>query len=302
MSLIAFLGAAELGFIYGLVALGIFISFRILNFPDLTVDGSFPLGAAVSAALIVAGYNPFLATFIAILAGCLAGFITAWLNVKLKILHLLASILTMIALYSINLRIMGRPNIALINEVTILTPFTDLANSFGISSYMIMPVVFLVMAILIKLSLDRFLGSEIGLAMRATGANAKMARANGIYDGKMILLGMAMANGLVAFAGSVFAQSQGSADVTMGVGVIVIGLASVIGGEALLSPRTIVKATAACILGSIVYWLAVSLALNADFIGLEAQDLKLVTAILVALALVLPGSRFAKFLRKGDKS
>ncbi|WP_169544771.1 ABC transporter permease [Sneathiella aquimaris] len=299
MSLIAFLGAIELGFIYGLVALGIFISFRILDFPDLTVDGSFPLGAAVSAALIVAGYNPYLSTAIAIAAGCLAGFVTAWLNVKLKILHLLASILTMIALYSINLRIMGRPNIALITEETILTPFADLANMLGISSYMLMPIVFLVIAALIKFSLDWFLGSEIGLAMRATGANAKMARANGIFDGKMILLGMAMANGLVAFAGAVFAQSQGSADVTMGVGVIVIGLASVIGGEALLTPKGITRATLACILGSITYWLAVSLALNADFIGLEAQDLKLVTALLVACALVLPGSRFGRLFRKG---
>jgi putative ABC transport system permease protein len=299
LSLIAFLGAIELGFIYGLVALGIFISFRILDFPDLTVDGSFPLGAAVSAALIVAGYNPYLSTVIAIAAGCLAGFVTAWLNVKLKILHLLASILTMIALYSINLRIMGRPNIALITEETILTPFADLANMLGISSYMLMPIVFLVIAALIKFSLDWFLGSEIGLAMRATGANAKMARANGIFDGKMILLGMAMANGLVAFAGAVFAQSQGSADVTMGVGVIVIGLASVIGGEALLTPKGITRATLACILGSITYWLAVSLALNADFIGLEAQDLKLVTALLVACALVLPGSRFGRLFRKG---
>lgn len=300
MSLIAFLGAIELGFIYGLVALGIFISFRILDFPDLTVDGSFPLGAAVSASLIVSGFNPFLATFIAILAGCVAGFITAWLNVKLKILHLLASILTMIALYSINLRIMGRPNVALITEETILTPFNTLAETLGVSSYMLMPIVFLVMAAAIKFALDWFLGSETGLAMRATGANSKMARANGIFDGKMILLGMAMANGLVAFAGSVFAQSQGSADVTMGVGVIVIGLASVIGGEALLSPKGIARATLACILGSITYWLAVSLALNADFIGLEAQDLKLVTALLVALALVLPGSRFTRFFRKGE--
>ncbi len=300
MSLIAFLGAVELGFIYGLVALGIFISFRILDFPDLTVDGSFPLGAAVSASLIVSGLDPFLATGIAIMAGCLAGFVTAWLNVKLKILHLLASILTMIALYSINLRIMGRPNVALITEETILTPFANLASTLGISSYMLMPFVFLVFAGFVKLALDWFLGSQTGLAMRATGANAKMARANGIYDGRMILLGMAMANGLVAFAGAVFAQSQGSADVTMGVGVIVIGLASVIGGEALLTPKGIARATLACILGSITYWLAVSLALNADFIGLEAQDLKLVTALLVALALVLPGSRFTRFFRKGE--
>ncbi len=298
MSIIAFLGAIELGFIYGLVALGIFISFRILNFPDLTVDGSFPLGAAVSAALIVAGYNPFLATLIAVAAGCLAGFITAWLNVQLKILHLLASILTMIALYSINLRIMGRPNIALITEETILTPFANLASTLGISSYMVMPVVFLVFAGVIKMALDWFLGSQLGLAMRATGANAKMARANGIYDGRMILLGMAMANGLVAFAGSVFAQSQGSADVTMGVGVIVIGLAAVIGGESLLTPKGIARATLASILGSITYWLAVSLALNTDYIGLEAQDLKLVTAVLVALALVLPGSRVTRLFKK----
>ncbi len=302
MSLIAFLGAIELGFIYGLVALGIFISFRILDFPDLTVDGSFPMGAAISAALIVAGYNPFLSTFIAILGGCLAGFVTAWLNVKLKILHLLASILTMIALYSINLRIMGRPNVALITEETVLTPFSNLAEYLGVSNYMLMPVVFFAFAVVVKFLLDWFLGSEIGLAMRATGSNSKMARANGIYDGKMILLGMAMANGLVAFAGAIFAQSQGSADVTMGVGVIVIGLASVIGGEALLSPKSIAKATLACILGSILYWLAVSLALNADFIGLEAQDLKLVTAILVALALVLPGSKFSKMFRRGAKS
>jgi len=302
LSLIAFLGAIELGFIYGLVALGIFISFRILDFPDLTVDGSFPMGAAISAALIVAGYNPFLSTFIAILGGCLAGFVTAWLNVKLKILHLLASILTMIALYSINLRIMGRPNVALITEETVLTPFSNLAEYLGVSNYMLMPVVFFAFAVVVKFLLDWFLGSEIGLAMRATGSNSKMARANGIYDGKMILLGMAMANGLVAFAGAIFAQSQGSADVTMGVGVIVIGLASVIGGEALLSPKSIAKATLACILGSILYWLAVSLALNADFIGLEAQDLKLVTAILVALALVLPGSKFSKMFRRGAKS
>ncbi|MEH6404501.1 MAG: ABC transporter permease [Sneathiella sp.] len=302
MSLIAFLGAIELGFIYGLVALGIFISFRILDFPDLTVDGSFPLGAAVSAALIVAGWDPYLSTMIAITAGCTAGLITAWLNVKMKILNLLASILTMIALYSINLRIMGRPNVALITEETILTPFTDLADMLEIRSYILMPIVFFIFAVIVKYALDWFLASQVGLAMRATGANSKMARANGIFDGRMILLGMAMANGLVAFAGALFAQSQGSADVTMGVGVIVIGLASVIGGEALLTPRTITRATLACILGSIVYWLAVSLALNADFIGLEAQDLKLVTAILVALALILPGSRFAKFIRKGVKS
>ncbi len=284
MSLIAFLGAVETGLLFGLVAFGIFISFRVLDFPDLTVDGSFPLGAAVSASMIVAGFNPWLATAIAVLAGAGAGLVTAILNVKLQILHLLASILTMIALYSINLRIMGKPNIALLGDETVLTPLDVL----GLPYYWITPLAFILVVLLVSLLLVVFLKSEVGLAMRATGANSRMARAQGVSTAAMILLGMAIANGLVALAGSLFAQSQGSADVTMGVGVIVVGLASVIGGEAIMTTRTMVRAVLACLLGSILYRLVIAFALNADFIGLKAQDLNLVTAVLVALAIVMP--------------
>ncbi len=299
MSLIAFLGTVETGLIFGLVALGVYLSFRILQFPDLTVDGSFPLGAAVSAVLIVgAGVNPFLATGVACVAGAAAGLLTAWLNVRLKILHLLASILTMIALYSINLRIMGRPNIALLGESTVFSPL----DALGVSPYMTVPAALLVLVVAAKLAMDWFLSSEVGLAMRATGANARMARAQGINTDFYTLLGMAISNALVALAGSLFAQSQGAADVTMGVGVIVVGLAAVIGGEAVILPRTIFLATLACVTGSLLYRLAVALALNAEFIGLKAQDLNLITALLVAAAMVLPSVRApVKRALKGDK-
>lgn len=295
MSLIAFLGTVETGLIFGLVALGVYLSFRILQFPDLTVDGSFPLGAAVSAVLIVgAGVNPFLATGVACVAGAAAGLMTAWLNVRLKILHLLASILTMIALYSINLRIMGRPNIALLGETTVFSPL----DALGISTYVAVPAALFVLVVAAKLAMDWFLNSEIGLAMRATGANARMARAQGINTDFYTLLGMAISNALVAL----FAQSQGAADVTMGVGVIVVGLAAVIGGEAVILPRTIFLATLACVTGSLLYRLAVALALNAEFIGLKAQDLNLITALLVAAAMVLPSVRApVKRALKGDK-
>ena len=287
MSTFALFGAIEMGLIYGLVALGVYLSFRVLQFPDLTVDGSFPLGAAVAAILIVHQVDPWLATLAALLAGAAAGLVTAWLNLRLRILNLLASILVMIALYSINLRIMGRPNVALLGERTILTPLQDLA----LPTYMLTPLAFAVGLIAIKWLLDRFLNSELGLALRATGVNPRMAQAHGIRVQFAIFLGMALSNALVALAGALFAQAQGSADVMMGVGTIVVGLAAVIGGEALLNPRTVVWATTACILGSLLYRLAVALALNAGLFGLQAQDLNLVTAVLVALALVLPRLR-----------
>lgn len=290
MSQIAFLGAIETGLIYALVALGIYLSFRVLEFPDLTVDGSFPLGAAVSAVLIVNGWNPWLATGLAVIAGALAGFVTGWLNVRLKILHLLASILTMIALYSVNLRIMGKPNIALLGEETLLSPL----DGWSLPYYISTPLVFLGVVVVCAALLVRFLNSEIGLALRATGANPRMARAQGVRTGAMILGGMALSNALVALAGSLFAQSQGSADVTMGVGVIVVGLASVIGGEAMISPSTVFQAALACIVGAILYRLAIAFALNLDLLGLKAQDLNLVTSILVMMAIVLPRYRLRR--------
>ncbi|MBD3640069.1 MAG: ABC transporter permease [Marinobacter sp.] len=297
LSEIAFYGALETGLIYGLVAFGIYISFRVLDFPDLTVDGSFPLGAAVAAMLIIAGWNPWIATGAAVLAGMAAGAVTALLNVKLNILNLLASILTMIALYSVNLRIMGRPNVALLTEETVLTPWYELDLAF----HQVPVLLFVIVVFVSLILLWRFMKSETGLAMRATGANARMARAQGIATGGMIVLGVALSNGLVGLAGALFAQSQGAADVTMGVGVIVIGLASLIGGEALVTPSTVIRALIACVVGAIIYRLAIAFALNADVLGLQAQDLNLITAVLVTLAIVLPGVRnsvIGKFTRK----
>ncbi|MDX5329540.1 MAG: ABC transporter permease [Marinobacter sp.] len=287
LSEIAFYGALETGLIYGLVAFGIYLSFRVLDFPDLTVDGSFPLGAAVAAVLILEGWNPWVATGFAALAGMAAGAVTAILNVKLNILNLLASILTMIALYSVNLRIMGRPNIALLSEETVLTPW----YSLGLEFHQVPVILFLIVVAVSLVLLWRFMKSETGLAMRATGSNARMARAQGIATGGMIILGVALSNGLVGLAGALFAQSQGAADVTMGVGVIVIGLASLIGGEAVLTPSTVMRALLACVIGAIIYRLAIAFALNADALGLQAQDLNLITAVLVTLAIVLPGVR-----------
>jgi putative ABC transport system permease protein len=296
MSLYTLLGALEIGLIFSLVALGVLISFRILAFPDLTVDGSFPLGGAVAATMIAAGYDPFLATAVAILAGAVAGFITAWLNVRLKIMDLLASILMMIALYSINLRVMGKPNVPLINEPTIFS----ILQPDWMPDYVERPLILLVVVTAAKLLLDWFFSSEIGLAMRATGANARMARAQGIATGRATLFGMALANALVALGGALFAQTQGGADISMGIGTIVIGLAAVIIGENILPARRLVWTTLAVILGAILYRFFIALALNSDFIGLQAQDLNLVTALLVMLALVLPmGKRKLKLLKKG---
>ena len=292
MSTFAFLGAIEIGLVFALVALGVFLSFRILNFPDLTVDGSFPLGAAVTATLIVSGVNPWLATAIAMVAGACAGLVTAFLNVRFNILHLLASILTMIALYSINLRIMGRPNVALLQQETVLTPFYNL----GLAQAEVKPIFLAVLLVIVVLLLWRFLVSDFGLAMRATGANPRMARAQ-IYSG------MALSNALVALAGAMFAQTNGFADVTSGVGTIVVGLAAVILGETLFRSRAMLIILTACVIGSILYRVALALALNTPALGLEASDLQLVTAVLVIVALILPGVRNPlKSLIRGGKS
>ena len=284
MSLIASLGAIEIGLIFGLVALGVFLSFRVINFPDLTVDGSFPLGGAVAATLIVAGWNPFVATAAAFVAGGLAGMVTAWLNVRLKIMQLLASILVMIALYSINLRVMGKPNVALIAEPTVFT-----ALSFGdLSEMWVKPLVLLVIVALAKVAIDLFFASETGLALRATGGNPRMARAQGISTDRLTIAGLALSNALVALAGALFAQSQGGADISMGIGTIVIGLAAVIIGETLMPARSLVITTLAVIIGALLYRFFIAAALNSEFLGLKAQDLNLVTAVLVALALMVP--------------
>ncbi|MGB6106166.1 MAG: ABC transporter permease [Pusillimonas sp.] len=297
MSIYSLWGALEIGLIFGLVALGVYISFRILRFPDLTVDGSFPLGGAVAATLIAAGMDPFSSTLVAVFAGAVAGMITGWLNVRLKIMDLLASILMMIALYSINLRIMGRPNVPLISEPTVFTAL----QPEGISDYVVRPLILLVLVIAIKFALDWYFSTKTGLAMRATGSNPRMARSQGVATGGQILAGMAISNALCALAGALFAQSQGGADISMGIGTIVIGLAAVIVGESIMPSRRIVVLTLAVIVGAVLYRFFIALALNADFIGLKAQDLNLVTAVLVTIALVIPLFKQRLRGRKGGR-
>jgi len=288
MSIYALWGALEIGLIFALVALGVLISFRMLHFPDLTVDGSFPLGGAVAATLISLRLDPFAATVIATLSGALAGIVTGCLNVKLKIMDLLASILMMIALYSINLRIMGKPNVPLIMEPTVFTALQPETLLPALPDYVARALILLAVVVVAKLLMDWFFSTQIGLAIRATGANPAMARAQGVATDTMVLTGMAISNALVALAGALFAQSQGGADISMGVGTIVIGLAAVIIGESILPSRRLVVLTLAVVAGAVLYRFFIALALNADFIGLQAQDLNLVTALLVTIALVLP--------------
>jgi len=300
LSLYAFLGTLEIGFIYGLVAMGVYLTFRILDFPDLTVDGSFTLGAAVTATLIVSGINPYAATLLGALAAACAGLVTAWLNLRFNILHLLASILTMTALYTINLRVMGKPNVALIMEPTILTPFENLE----IPS-MYMKVIFVaICAVVGGLLVSWFLYTQYGLAMRAVGSNKRMAQANGIVVNEKVYVGLALSNGLVGLAGALFAQTNGFADSTMGIGTIVVGLAAVIIGESLFATRSMLVIVMSCILGSILYRIAVSLALNADFLGFQASDLNLFLALLVTLALIFPKlkSEWKAKKAKGEKA
>jgi len=284
MSIYALWGALEIGLIFALVALGVLISFRMLRFPDLTVDGSFPLGGAVAATLISLRVDPFAATLAATLAGAVAGLATGWLNVKLKIMDLLASILMMIALYSINLRIMGKPNVPLILEPTVFT----FLQPDGVPDYVARALILLAVVLAAKLLMDWFFSTRVGLAIRATGANPGMVRAQGVATGRMILLGMAVSNALVALGGALFVQSQGGADISMGIGTIVIGLAAVIIGENILPSKHLFTLTLAVVAGAVLYRFFIALALNADFIGLKAQDLNLVTALLVTVALVLP--------------
>jgi putative ABC transport system permease protein len=283
MSAFAFFGALEIGLVYGLVALGVYLTFRVLDFPDLSVDGSFPMGAAVAATAIVSGIDPWVATVMAIIAGAITGWVTAFLTVRCGILNLLASILTMIAAFSINIRIMGRPNVALIGSDTILTPFEAMGDAMYIR-----PLVVGVLVLLSSIFVIRMLNSDFGLGLRATGVNARMVAAQGASTAFYTYVGLAISNGFVGFAGALFAQTNSFADVTSGVGTIVVGLASVILGQTLLPGNRIWVAVVAVVLGSVLYRLAVAFALSTGMFGLQASDLNLVTAVLVALALVMP--------------
>lgn len=289
MNFIQFTGSLEIGLIYGLVAVGVFLSFKILDFPDLGVDGSFPLGAAVYAVLAVNGFNPVLATILAAILGACAGLLTAWLSTHLKFMNLLSGILVMTALYSINLKIMGRPNISLIDQSSLFDCFFFHKLQFFGTFSKILSLLIIVFFIVSFLNL--FLKTQIGISLRATGSNARMARAQGIDDKKYILLGLAISNSLVAFAGALLCQLHGYADVTMGVGTIIIGLAAVIIGEAVLNSRKILYTVFACVIGAILYRFLIAFALNIGGSFLAASDLNLVTSVLVGLAMLFPDIR-----------
>ncbi|MDO5682864.1 MAG: ABC transporter permease [Propionibacteriaceae bacterium] len=275
------LAAADLGLIFGIMALGVYLTFRVLNFPDLTVDGSFTTGAAVAASAIIAGVNPWFATAMAFVAGGLAGLITGLLHTKGQINPLLAGILTQIALYSINLRIMGRANLPLLRTDTTLSGVRD-AGLFGTWASV---GIFVGVVVIVLIIVNWFLSTDTGLAMQATGDNEAMIRAQGVSTDVMKILGLVISNALVGVAGAIMAQYQGYADIGMGIGLIVAGLASVILGQAVLPSRHFAVATAAVVLGSVIYREVIQLALS---VGFDPNDMKLISAVLVVLALLLP--------------
>ncbi|WP_051215082.1 ABC transporter permease [Granulicoccus phenolivorans] len=280
--------ALELGLIFGVMALGVYLTFRILDFPDLTVDGSFTTGGAVAGILIVHGVNPWVATLLALVAGLAAGTITGLLHTVGKINPLLAGILTQIALYSINLRIMGKANLPMLREVTIFDPMRNLGLLGTWASVLVLAVV----AALFTALIVWLLGTNFGLALRATGDNEPMARSQGVATNRMKVIGLALSNGLVAVCGATMAQYQGFADIGMGIGLIVAGLASVILGQALLGRRSVVIAATAVVVGSVVYRAVLQAALSLEIpvinFKFEANDMKLISAVLVILALLLP--------------
>ncbi len=272
------------GLVFGLVAIGVYLTLRVLAFPDLTVDGSYTLGGGTAAVLIVAGVHPFLAMLAAIGVGLCAGLVTGLLNTKLRLPALLAGILMMVGLYSVNLRVMDGANVSLLREVT---AFDKVAELLGLrsGSIVVSITVALVLAVIVFFVLNWFLRTEIGLSLRASGDNEQMVRSLGVDTDKNILLGCSIANGLVALAGAVVAQGQGFADVGMGIGMIVMGLASVIIGEALFRPRGVARLLVAAVGGAFVYRLFITVALR---LGMAPGDLKLITAVLVIIALAIP--------------
>jgi putative tryptophan/tyrosine transport system permease protein len=299
----AIFASFESGIIYAIMALGVYLSFRILDFPDLTVDGSFVTGAAVAATMIVSGVNPVIATITAIVIGFVAGCITGLLHTFGKINALLSGILMMIALYSINLRIMGRSNVPLLSQDTAFTGIEGFWSPLGIDAVLnkvwmavglgepvpgTWSILFImtIITLVIKFLTDGFLKTEVGLALRATGDNQRMIRSFSANTNLMIILGLGISNGMVALSGALIAQYSRFADVGMGIGMIIIGLASVIIGEALFGTKSIARTTLAVIGGAIIYRLVVSMALRVDF--LETGDMKLITATIVILALVMP--------------
>lgn len=276
------LSTVSQGLLWAIMALGVFLTFRVLDIADLSVEGTFPLGAAVAATLIDAGHSVWFAMLIVLIAGCIGGTVTALLTTKLKIPALLSGILTMIGLYSVNLMIMGKANVPLLRAETVFTLTEDL---FGVSSVVATLIVGLIATTVVGVIMYWFFGTVLGTAIRATGCNPQMARAQGINTNVMVILGLLISNGLVALSGALVAQSNGFADVGMGTGTIVIGLASVIIGEVLFGTRSFKNWLISVVLGSVVYRAVIAIVLE---LGMPPNDLKLFTAVLVAIALSLP--------------
>lgn len=273
------IGALELGLIYAVMAVGVYLTFRVLDFPDLTVDGSFTTGAATAGVLITNGVNPFAASLAGFATGFVAGCITGLLHTKGRIDGLLAGILTMIGLWSINLRIMGSANVPLLTQDSVFTPLDDVMGTWaGVG-------LLAVGAVVLCLLIVWFLSTDLGLSLRATGDNQQMITSFGVSTDFTKILTLALSNGLVGLCGALIAQYQGFADISMGIGLILVGLASVILGQAVLPQSRLWMAVVAVALGSVIYRLIIFAALQ---VGLNPNDMKLITALLVIVALLVP--------------
>lgn len=279
----------EQGLLFSIVAIAVYITYKILDFPDMSVDGTFPLGAAICGSLLIKGTNPWISILIAAVGGGIAGAVTGFLHVKLKIDNLMAGILMMIGLYSVNLRIMGKANISLLNIKTV-------KDSFGFEVPYI--VIIIVMLLIVKLILDLYLKTKSGFLLMAVGDNEQVVSALGVNKNLVKVLGLAISNAMASAAGALTAQYQGFSDVSMGTGTVVMGLAAVIIGCSLFEKISILKATTLAILGSIIYKAAIAIVLKyGSIIGLTANDLKLMTAIIVVIALCSNNGIF-KFRKK----
>ncbi len=281
-------GVLEQGFIYGIMALGVYITYKILDFPDLSVDGTFPLGAAISAVLLTKGINPWLAIAAAIAAGALAGLFTGIIHVKFRVQDLLSGIITMTALYTINLRITGKANLPIFNEKTI---FNSGVAEFLPKAYRVVIMVFILVAVM-KLLMDWYLKTRSGFLLFAAGDNKTLVTALAKDQGKVKIMGLVLANALVAMSGAVMCQQQRFFEITMGTGAIMIGLASVIIGINLFKNMTFIKATLAVVIGAVIYKGCIAAAIA---VGLQATDMKLITALLFLLVLTINGRK------KGDQ-
>ena len=278
--------AIEEGLLFSIVSMGVYITYKILDFPDLSVDGTYPLGAAITAILLINGVNPWLAIIISAVGGAIAGGITAFLHVKLKISNLMSGILVMIALYSVNLRVMGKSNTPLFSTKTIFKN-TNLKSIF----------IIIIMVVICKIIIDTFLKTKRGFLLIAVGDNEQLVSSLGINKNGVKVLGLMISNGLVGMAGAIQAQKYGYADVTMGQGIVVMGLATVVIGITIFGKLSLLKCTTLSILGAIIYKVAIAIALKVNF---NPNDLKLITAIIVIIALASNNGIF-KFKNKKIK-